>query len=139
MGFFDVCKECKMCCKSTHTYIHVHVFDHEGELTEHLCSLGLDTDDIVIEPGKNCQFLGAEGCRISSSMRPFHCRMYPLLYLPDGSMGIDPGCPHSGEYLRQLKDARSDAIVHFMSMVKELSDLTDQEKEKLSSWSRDCV
>ncbi len=69
-------------------------------------------------------------------MKPFQCRLYPVLFLSDGSLGIDPACTHSGEYISQLRDPASDARRHFNEMKKEMSLLDEAEKLALADWSR---
>jgi Fe-S-cluster containining protein len=115
--------------------VHIHVCGHEERLTGLLVSEGMDTKDIVVPYGSSCRFLGAEGC-VLGDIKPFQCRLYPVLFLSGGSLGVDPACTYSGEYLSQLNDPASEARRHFSAMKKEASLLDDDEKRALSDWSR---
>ncbi len=95
----------------------------------------MDTEDITVPYGASCRFLSDKGCALGD-MKPFQCRLYPVLFLSDGSLGIDPACVSSGEYLSQLGDPASDARRHFDSIKKEASLLSDHEKRALADWSR---
>lgn len=98
-------------------------------------SLGLDKNEIVVPYGSSCRFFNESGCTLGGT-RPFQCRLYPLLFLYEGSLGIDPACTYSGEYLSQLADPLSDARRHFETMKKEASKLSKEEKLALADWSR---
>lgn len=115
--------------------MHIHVFGHEKRLIGLLASKGMDTKDVVIPYGSSCRFLNERGCSLGD-MKPFQCRLYPLLFLSDGSLGVDPACTYSGEYLSQLQDASSDVRRHFEAVKKEASLLSDDEKRLLAEWSR---
>ncbi len=115
--------------------MHIRVCGHEGQLTGLLVSKGLDTKDIVVPYGSSCRFLGDMGCTLGD-LKPFQCRLYPILFLSDGSLGIDPACTYSGEYISQLSDPASDARRHFNAMKREASLLGDEEKRALAGWSR---
>jgi Fe-S-cluster containining protein len=97
--------------------------------------MGLDKNDIVVPCGSSCRFIDESGCTLGNA-KPFQCRLYPLLFLFDGSLGIDPACTYSGEYLSQLPDPQSDARRHFEEMKKEASMLNEKEKLALADWSR---
>ena len=115
--------------------MHIHVCGHEGQLRGLLASKGLDTNDIIVPFGASCRFLGESGC-VLGDLKPFQCRLYPILFLGDGALGIDPACTYSGEYLSQLRDPASDAGRHYAAMKKEASLLGDGEKRALADWSR---
>jgi Fe-S-cluster containining protein len=115
--------------------VHIHVCRHEERLIGLLASKGMDTKDIVVPCGSSCRFLSERGCELAD-IKPFQCRLYPLLYLTDGSLGIDLACTFSGEYLSQLRDPASDARRHFKAVKKEASLLGDDEKRALADWSR---
>jgi len=97
--------------------------------------MGQDTKDIIVPPFSSCRFLGENGCSLGDS-KPFQCMAYPVLFLCDGSLGIDPACTHSGEYVSQLGDPLSDAGRHFQAVKKVASSLGDDEKRVLADWSR---
>ncbi len=115
--------------------MHIRVCSHEKRLIGLLASKGMDTKDIVVPYGSSCRFLSDSGCTLGD-MKPFQCRLYPILFLGDGSLGIDPACASSGEYISQLKDPASDARRHFKAVKKEASLLDDDEKRALADWSR---
>jgi Fe-S-cluster containining protein len=95
----------------------------------------MDTKEIIVPYAASCRFLSDEGCALGD-MKPFQCRLYPLLFLCDGSLGIDPACTYSGEYLSLLQDPASDACRHLEEMKKEASMLSEDEKRLLAEWSR---
>ncbi len=133
--FFERCRQCRACCRSSDRFVHISVFGHEKRLTGLLASRGMDTEEIVVPYGASCRFLGEAGCVLGDA-KPFQCRLYPLLLLSDGSLGIDPACTYSGEYLSQLKDPASEARHHFKAMKKEASLLDDDGRRALADWSR---
>lgn len=135
MSLFDRCAECRECCKSIDSYLHIHVFAHEPELQRRLAESGQDTAKIVIAPGHECVFLGPHGCTLGA-MKPFHCRFYPLFLLPGDAIGIDVGCRCSQEYIAQLGDPFSDASMHLINSKREIAKLLDNEKAALCEWSR---
>lgn len=100
-----------------------------------LASRGRDTKEIMIPYAASCPFLSDEGCTLGA-IKPFMCRLYPLLLLKDGSLGVDPACTLSGEYIGQLHDPASDARRHFEAMKAEAALLSDKEKAMLAEWSR---
>ena len=134
-NFFDRCKKCKACCRTSDRFVHIYVCGHETDLICKLSSLRMDTRDITVPYASSCRFLSDNGCALGE-MKPFQCRLYPLLFLYDGSLGVDPACTYSGEYISQLDDAHSDARLHLESMKKEASKLSDNEKLALADWSR---
>ena len=95
----------------------------------------MDTRDITVPFASSCRFLNDKGC-VLGGLKPFQCRLYPLLFLYDGSLGVDPACTFSEEYLAQLKIAGSDARLHLDAMKKEASRLTEKEILALADWSR---
>jgi Fe-S-cluster containining protein len=115
--------------------VHIRVCSHEKRLIGLLASKGMDAKDIVVPYGSSCRFLSDMGCTLGD-MKPFQCRLYPILFLSDGSMGIDPACTYSSEYLSQLNDPASEARRHFKAVKKEASLLGDDEKRALADWSR---
>lgn len=133
--FFERCKECKACCKTSDRFVHIYVCGHEKGLISLLSSLGLDTRDIIVPFSSTCRFMGPDGCTLGA-MKPFQCRAYPVLFLSDGSLGVDPACTFSGEYLSRLQDPDSDARQHYEAVKKEIAELGDGEKLKLADWSR---
>ncbi len=133
--FFERCKKCMACCKASDRFVHIHVCGHESRLIGLLGSEGADTEDIVIPCGTSCRFLSEAGCTLGD-IKPFQCQLYPLLVLGDGSLGIDPACASSGEYLSQLHDPASEAWGHFKAMKREASALGEGEKRALADWSR---
>jgi hypothetical protein len=134
MSLFDRCAECKECCKSIDSYLHIHVFAHETELKNMLARSGMGTTSIVIAPGEICRFMGPHGC-ILGDIRPFHCRFYPLFLLPGDAIGIDPGCRNSKEYIAQLGDPSSDASLHLKNSKDRISKMPISEKAALCEWS----
>jgi Fe-S-cluster containining protein len=135
MFLFDRCAECRQCCKSIDSYLHIHVFAHEPELQRRLAESGLDTGKIVIAPGDMCSFLGPRGCTLGA-IKPLHCRFYPLFLLPGDAIGIDTGCSCSNEYLSQLGDPSSDASRHLKYSKNEIAKLSENEKAALCEWCR---
>jgi len=115
--------------------VHIHICGHEKQLIGLLASKGIDTKDIVVPYGSSCRFLSDKGCTLGG-MKPFQCRLYPILFLSDGTLGIDPACTYSGEYLSQFHDPASEARRHYAAMKKEASVLGDDEKRALADWSR---
>ncbi|MBW3584050.1 MAG: YkgJ family cysteine cluster protein [Euryarchaeota archaeon] len=54
--------------------------------------------------GGRCVFLGTEGCTVYDD-RPAGCRVYPLVWDPDGRRGVlDPDCPHTRRFRVRPKD-----------------------------------
>jgi len=135
MDPFDRCAECRQCCKSVDSYLHIHVFSHEPELKSRLAASGLETTKIIIAPGTLCSFLGPCGC-ILGTLKPFHCRFYPLFLLPGDTIGIDADCSCSKDYLSQLGDPSSDASRHLKDCKNEIAALSENEKATLCEWSR---
>lgn len=115
--------------------MHIHVCGHELQLIGLLASRGMDTKDVVVPYGSSCRFLGDRGCTLGD-VKPFQCRLYPILFLSDGSLGIDPACAYSGEYISQLRDPASEARRHYTDVKKEASLLDDDEKRALADWSK---
>ncbi len=115
--------------------MHIYVCGHEKKTLALLESLGLDDNEIIVPYSSSCRFINESGCTLGDT-KPFQCRLYPLLFLYDGSLGVDPACTYSGEYLSQLSDPGSDARSHFEAMKKEAKDLTKKEKLALADWSR---
>ncbi len=134
-NFFERCRQCRACCRTSDRFIHIHVCDHEQRLRGRLAAGGMDPKEITVPYAASCRFLGDRGCELGD-LKPFQCRLYPLLFLSDGSLGIDPACAHSGEYLSQLPDPSSDARRHFDSMRREAAVLGEGEKRCLAEWSR---
>jgi|GEM_PF-4656756 len=134
-NFFNRCKECKACCKTSDRFVHIHVCSHEKNMASLLSSMGQDTKDIIVPPFSSCRFLGENGCSLGDT-KPFQCMAYPVLFLDDGSLGIDPACTHSGEYVSQLEDPESDAGRHFQGVKKVAAGLDNDEKRALADWSR---
>jgi len=134
-NFFERCKNCKACCRTSDRFVHIYVCGHEQDLIARLSSLGMDTRDITVPYASSCRFLMDNGCALGN-MKPFQCRLYPLLFLNDGSLGVDPACTYSGEYISQLQDPGSDGSLHLSTMKKEASKLSDKEKLALAEWSR---
>ena len=134
-NFFERCKQCRACCRTSDRFVHIYVCGHEKRLIDHLASMGRDTKDITVSYGSSCPFLTETGCSLGD-MKPYQCRMYPILVLPDGALGVDPACTFSEEYLTQLQTACSDAWLHFDAMEKEALQLSDKEKTLLAEWSR---
>jgi len=135
MDLFDRCAECRQCCKSIDSYLHIHVFSHEPELKDQLAASGLETTEIVIAPGHMCSFLGSGGCTLGA-IKPFHCRFYPLFLLPGDAIGIDAECGCRKEYTSQLGDPSSDASRHLKYCKNEIAKLLKNEKAALCEWSR---
>ena len=135
MGLFDRCAECRQCCRSTDSYLHIHVFTHEPELKSRLAASGIDTMKITIAPGNTCRFLGPDGCTLGD-IKPFHCRFYPLFLMPGDAIGIDTECSCSKEYISQLGDPSSDASRHLKYCKNEIAKLRENEKAVLCEWSR---
>ncbi len=135
MSIFDRCAECRQCCKSIDSYLHIHIFSQELELKSRLAASSLDTTKIVIAPGNMCRFLGPCGCTLGD-LKPFHCRFYPLFLLPGDAIGIDPECSCSKEYVSQLGDPSSDANRHLKYSKNEIAKLPENEKAALCEWSR---
>ena len=133
--FFERCKACKACCKTSDRFVHIHVCGHEKQLIEQLNTAGSDIKDIIVPFAANCRFLSVDGCTLGD-IKPFQCRLYPLLFLGDGTLGVDPACTFSGEYISELKDPSSDASRHFDAMKGEASHLGEDEKRSLADWSR---
>lgn len=133
-NFFERCKRCKACCRTSDRFVHIYVCGHEQQLIGLLESQGRDTKEILIPYGASCPFLNYKGCMLGD-MKPFQCRMYPMLFLRDGSLGVDPACTYGEEYMAQLQDTSSDAWQHYDAMKKEASLLTDKEKALLAEWS----
>ncbi len=114
--------------------MHIYVCGHEKKTLALLESLGIENNEILVPYSSSCRFNNENGC-ILGDTKPFQCRLYPLLFLYDGYLGIDPACTYSGEYLSQLTDPLSDARSHFDAMKKEASLLTKAEKLALADWS----
>jgi Fe-S-cluster containining protein len=133
--FFERCKKCKACCRTSDRFVHINVCGHEKKLISLLKSRGLDTTEIIIPYAASCRFLGDDGCTLGKE-KPFQCRLYPLLVLGDGSLGIDPACTYSGEYISQLQGPSGEARRHLESMKKEASMLSEKEKRALADWGR---
>ena len=134
-NFFERCKKCKACCHTSDRFVHIHVCGHEKRLIERLESLGMDRQEILVPVAASCPFLSSSGCTLGD-MKPFQCRLYPLLFLRDGSLGLDPECAYSEEYMAQLQDSASEARDHYAAMKVEASQLGDKEKSLLAEWSR---
>lgn len=133
--FFERCERCRACCRTSDRFVHIHVCGHEARLIERLADLGRDTREIMVPYAASCTFLGDRGCTLGD-LKPFQCRLYPVLLLNDGSLGVDPACTVAREYLAQLHVASSDARRHFERMKAELVMLNGREKELLAEWSR---
>jgi len=135
MSLFDRCADCRQCCKSIDSFLHIHIFSQELELKHWLADSGLDTTKIVIAPGNVCSFLGPSGCSLGD-LKPFHCRFYPLFLLQGDVIGIDSGCSCSKEYMSQLSDPSSDASCHLSYSKNMIAKLPENEKATLCEWSR---
>lgn len=135
MSLFDRCAECRQCCRSIDSFLHIHVFSQEPELQYKLAASGLDTTKIVIAPGHLCSYLGPSGCTLGD-VKPFHCRFYPLFLLPGDAIGIDSDCSCCKEYMSQLDDPFSDASRHLKYSKNEIAKLSENEKAALCEWSR---
>ncbi|HTY90784.1 MAG TPA: YkgJ family cysteine cluster protein [Methanocella sp.] len=133
-NFFERCKRCKACCRTSDRFVHIHVCGHEKRLMELLAYQGRDTKEILVPYGASCPFLNGSGCTLAD-IKPLQCRMYPLLFLRGGSLGVDPACTSSEEYMAQLEDASSEAWQHYDAMRKEAAMLSDKEKALLAEWS----
>ena len=133
-NFFERCKLCKACCRTSDLFVHIHVCGHEKRLIERLVSQGRDTKEILVPVAASCPFLCDTGCALGA-IKPFQCRLYPLLVLQDGSLGLDPECRYSEEYMAQLQDPSSEAWQHYSAMKAEASQLGDREKTLLAGWS----
>ncbi len=133
--FFKNCRECKACCRAASGFVRIYVCRHEKALIRLLRANGCDETCITVSPSASCRFLGADGCTLGD-MKPFQCRLYPLLILSDGSFGLDTACVHSSEYLSLLGNHSSDAWRHLEAMRKEAAILTRKERRLLSEWSR---
>jgi len=133
--FFKNCRECKACCRSASGFVRIYVCRHEKALIGLLRANGMDEDCITVSPSASCRFLGDDGCTLGD-MKPFQCRLYPLLMLSDGSLGLDASCTHSGGYVSLLADHSSDAWRHLEAMKREAAILTDKDRRLLSEWSR---
>jgi Fe-S-cluster containining protein len=88
-----------------------------------------------VPPGGTCAFLGPQGCTLGE-LRPVHCRLYPLVLMPGGALGIDMDCSCSQEYLSQLSDLQSHAYRHLASSRLEISSLSENDKNALCEWGR---
>lgn len=134
-NFFERCKQCKACCRTSDRFVHIYICGHEKRLIDLLMSQCGDIKEILVPYAASCPFLSDSGCKLGE-IKPFQCRLYPLLFLEDGSLGVDPACTYSGEYMSQLSDPASEARVHFEAMKAEASHLSDKEKSLLAEWSR---
>ncbi len=134
-SFFERCKKCKACCRAASSFVRIYVCRHEEDLIKLLRADGMDEAYITVPPSASCRFLGDDGC-ILGDIKPFQCRLYPLLILSDGSLGLDPACTYSGEYISRLSDHSSDARRHLEAMKREAATLTDKERQLLAEWSR---
>jgi Fe-S-cluster containining protein len=133
--FFVRCKKCKACCRTSDRFVHINVCGHEKRLISLLGARGMDTEEIIVPYAASCRFLADDGCTLGGD-KPFQCRLYPLLVLGDGSLGVDPACTYSGEYISQLRDPSGDARQHLEAMKKEASMLSEKDKRALTDWSR---
>lgn len=133
-NFFERCKQCRACCRTSDRFVHIYVCGHEERLIERLASEGKDTKEILVQVASSCPFLCDTGCMLGD-IKPFQCRLYPLLFLRDGSLGVDPECTYSEEYLAQLSDPPSEAWQHYAAMKVEAAGLSDREKALLAEWS----
>jgi Fe-S-cluster containining protein len=133
-NFFDRCKNCKVCCYQKKGRVEVYICKYESTLKNYLLELNQYTDKILFGPEEKCKFLGEDGCSLGD-IKPFQCRLFPLSLLSDGSLGIEPLCPCSDEYLSQLHFPQSDASNHLKTMKKELFLLTEEEKQTFIAWT----
>ena len=133
-NFFERCKKCKACCRTSERYVHIHVCGHEKRLMERLASEKRDIKEIVVPYASSCPFLNHAGCMLGD-IKPFQCRLFPLLFLRDGSLGVDPACTYSEEYMSQLRDTSSEAWQHYTAMKAEAAQLGEKEKTLLAEWS----
>lgn len=134
-NFFERCRVCKACCRTSDRFVHIYVCGHEKRLMGLLASQGRDTKEILVPYAASCPYLNDSGCTLGD-IKPFQCRLYPMLVLRDGTLGVDPACTYSGEYMAQLKDASSEAWQHYSAMKKEAALLSKEEKALLAEWSR---
>jgi Fe-S-cluster containining protein len=134
-NFFERCERCKACCRTSDRFVHIYVCGHEKRLIERLTMLGRDTKEILVPYAASCSFLGDGGCTLGD-IKPLQCRMYPILLLKNGSLGVDPACTSSEEYLARIRDLSSDARRHLERMRAEVALISDKEKALLAEWSR---
>lgn len=95
----------------------------------------MDSREIIISKGSRCEFLGEHGCSLPYGLKPFRCRMYPLIYFSDGTLGVDSGCRLGEEYVRELMAGDVEAKEHFMEILGHLSALPDEDLKALSEES----
>ena len=107
---FDHCAECRRCCFVEADYPPLEITLTQKEKKKY-GSICIETD---------CPNLGTTGCVLGDT-KPFSCKLYPLAYNPASkTVHYDKDCPLMPEYVRQLKDAKSEASRHLASCKKEI-------------------
>ena len=110
---FDHCAECRRCCFVEEGYPPLEISLTKKE-TQSLGGVCIET---------HCPHLGPAGCTLGET-KPFSCKLYPLAYNPQHrEFHYDSDCPLMPEYVRQLKDAGSEASRHLADCSKELARL----------------
>jgi Fe-S-cluster containining protein len=103
---FDHCAECQRCCHVDAGYPPLDITLTATE-EKKLGSVCIET---------RCDHLGPQGCTMGSD-KPFGCTLYPLSYNPNNkSFYFDTDCPLMDDYMRDLKNADSDASQHLAKM-----------------------
>jgi hypothetical protein len=106
---FDHCAECRRCCYIEQGYPSLEISLTKKEKRRY--------GSICIET--QCTHLGPSGCTLGDD-KPFSCKLYPLSYDPDTQkIYYDTDCPLMPEYVRQLKDQRSEASKHLAACQQE--------------------
>lgn len=91
----------------------------------------MDAREIVISRGSPCRFLCETGCSLPYGLKPLRCRMYPLIYFNDGTLGVDSRCRLGEEYVACLREGDEDAVSHFIEILGQLSSLPEADLKAL--------
>ena len=118
---FDHCAECKRCCVVDDGYEPLEVSLTRFEQVQY--------GSICIQTA--CMHLGNQGCRLGVN-KPLACDLYPLSFNPKSrSFSIDRDCPLAEKYLRQLKEAKSEASLHLKNMKERILEIEKSEHKFL--------
>lgn len=133
-SFFERCADCLLCCWCGSGHLQIILCSHEAERIS-AAGMSITGYEILIGAGQCCPFLGDDGCILTGDLRPIHCRLYPLLYVRNGSICIDLSCGFSDEYVIQAGRSGSPAHRHLIEMASELEKLTEKDRARLARWS----
>ncbi len=120
---FDHCAECRRCCFVEDGYPPLEITLTRNEKKK-LGSVCIET---------NCPNLGPTGCSLGDA-KPFSCKLYPLAYNPAAkAFYYDAECPLMPEYIRQLKNGKSDAAKHLAACRDEIAGLEKSDNRFLKN------